>query len=137
MGTKTSDFKSLFHLFLLRNTFNPRGEEKLLPIHSFKRNQNDVFTTCKAIIKGLPSGLMHWTCALRQKPKINGFEKEKNMVVEGGTVSHFYSLVTCKCIDSMSLFRHNVWLALHLEQALNQQIWPHILKNIYLYCYLP
>ena len=31
--------------------------------------------------------------------------KNKNMAVEGGTVSHYYILVICKFIDFMSLFR--------------------------------
>ena len=34
------------------------------------------------------------------------------MVVEGGTVSHYYILVICKFIDMMSLFRHSVWFSL-------------------------
>ena len=29
---------------------------------------------CKAIITGLASGFLYWSCALRQKPKINGFD---------------------------------------------------------------
>ena len=32
--------------------------------------------------------------------------KNKNMAVEGGTVSHYYILVIRKFIDFMSLFRH-------------------------------
>ena len=32
--------------------------------------------------------------------------RNKSMVVEGGTVSHFYILVICNFIDFMPLFRH-------------------------------
>ena len=35
--------------------------------------------------------------------------KNKNMAVEGGTVSHYYILVIRSFIDFMLLFRHSVW----------------------------
>ena len=58
-----------------------RGPGELLPIHSLKRNPsernpNEVLTTCKAISKGLASGFVYWSYALRQKPWINGFERK-------------------------------------------------------------
>ena len=40
----------------------------------------------------------------------------KNMVVEGGTVSHCYILVIRKFIDFMSLFRHSVWFSFSVKQ---------------------
>ena len=43
------------------------GGGKLLPIHSLKWNPNNVLTTCKVISKGLASGFVYWSCALRQK----------------------------------------------------------------------
>ena len=43
------------------------GGAELLPIHSLKWNPNDVLTTCKAISKGLASGFVYRSCALRQK----------------------------------------------------------------------
>ena len=49
------------------------GWLKPLPIHSLKWNQNDVLTTCKVVIKGLASGIVYWSCALRYKhDSING-----------------------------------------------------------------
>ena len=40
------------------------------------------------------------------------------MVVEGGTVSHYYILVIRKFIDFMSLFRHSVvWLSFSVKQV--------------------
>ena len=42
--------------------------------------------------------------------------KNKNMAVEGGTVSHYYILVIRKFIDFMSLFRHSVWFSLSVKQ---------------------
>ena len=36
------------------------NQGKLFPIHSLKWNPNDVFTTCKAIIKGLEIGFVYW-----------------------------------------------------------------------------
>ena len=42
--------------------------------------------------------------------------KNKNMAVEGGTVSHYYILVIRKFIDFMSFFRHSVWLSFSFKQ---------------------
>ena len=42
--------------------------------------------------------------------------RNKNMAVEGGTVSHYYILVIRKFIDFMSLFRHSVWFSFSVEQ---------------------
>ena len=42
--------------------------------------------------------------------------KNKNMVVEGGTVSHYYILVIRKFIDFLSLFRHSVWFSFSVKQ---------------------
>ena len=65
--------------FLLRDTLHEArwGGGKLLPINSLKWNPNDVLTTCKAISKGLASGFVYWSCALSQKPLINGLEKKQ------------------------------------------------------------
>ena len=63
---------------------------ELLPINSLKWNPNDVLTTYKAISKGLASRFVYWSCALRQKPKINGFEKEQK---HGGRRQDCFSLL--------------------------------------------
>ena len=42
--------------------------------------------------------------------------RNKNMAVEGGTVSHYYILVIRKFIDFMSLFRHSVWFSFSVKQ---------------------
>ena len=42
--------------------------------------------------------------------------RNKNMAVEGGTVSHYYILVIQKFIDFMSLFRHSVWFDFSVKQ---------------------
>ena len=42
--------------------------------------------------------------------------ENKNMAVEGGTVSHCYILVIRKFIDFMSLFRHSVWFSFSVKQ---------------------
>ena len=42
--------------------------------------------------------------------------KNKNMAVEGGTVSHYYILVIRKFIDFMSLFIHSVWVSFSVKQ---------------------
>ena len=43
-------------------------------------------------------------------------KKNSNMVVEGGTVSHYYILVNRKFIYFMSLFRHSVWFSFSVKQ---------------------
>ena len=77
---------------------------------------NDVLTTCKAISKGLASGFVYCSCALRQKPEIMVLTKTNNMAVEGGTVSHYYIVVIRKFIDFMSPFRHSVWFSFSVKQ---------------------
>ena len=94
------------------------GGEKLLAIHSLKWFPNDVLTTCKAISKGLASGFVYWSCALRQNHRSTVLSKNKNMAVQGGTVSHYYSLVIRKFFDFMSLFRHSVWSSFSVKQFL-------------------
>ena len=42
--------------------------------------------------------------------------RNKNIAVEGGTVSHYYILVIRKFIDFMSLFRHSVWFSFSAKQ---------------------
>ena len=42
--------------------------------------------------------------------------RNKNMAVQGGTVSHYYILVIRKFIDFMSLFRHSVWFSFSVKQ---------------------
>ena len=42
--------------------------------------------------------------------------RNKNMAVQSGTVSHYCSLVICKFIDFMSLFRHSVWFSFSVKQ---------------------
>ena len=37
--------------------------------------------------------------------------RNKNIAVEGRTVTHYFILVIRKWIDSMSLFRHTVWFS--------------------------
>ena len=92
------------------------GGEKLLPIHSLKWNPNDVLTSCKAISKGLVSGFVYWSYALRQIHWSTVLRRNKSMAVEGGTVSHYYILVIRKFIDFMSLFRHSVWFSFSVKQ---------------------
>ena len=42
--------------------------------------------------------------------------RNKNVAVEGGTVSHYYTSVIRKFIDFMSLFRHSVWFSFSVKQ---------------------
>ena len=64
---------------------SPRSSKKLAMItlklgeaeatsHTFLLNEIRKIFSCKAIIMGLASGFLYWSCALRQKPKINGFD---------------------------------------------------------------
>ena len=42
--------------------------------HAFLLNEIRTMFSCKAIIMGLASGFLYWSCSLRQKSKINGFD---------------------------------------------------------------
>ena len=42
--------------------------------------------------------------------------RNKNMAVEGGTVSHYYVLIIRKFIDFILLFRHSVWFFFSVKQ---------------------
>ena len=108
-----------FFIFEILGDDLPRGRGGgggLLPIHSLKWNPNDVLTTWKAISKGLASGFVYGSCALRQHYTSTVLRKNKNTVVEGGTVSHYYILVIRKFIDFLSLFRHSVWFSFSVKQ---------------------
>ena len=63
------------------------------------------------IIIGLVSGFVYRSCAFRQKQRSTVLRRNKNMAVEGGSVSHYFILVIRKFIDFMSLFRHSVWFS--------------------------
>ena len=73
-----------------------------LYVSYYRWNPYNVPTTCKPTIKGLASRYVYWSCV--KKPKIDGFEKNKKMEIEGGTVSIEYILVIHKATDFMSLF---------------------------------
>ena len=85
---------------------DPFMKVKGLPIHSLHRK----LTTCKAIGKGLPADL----CS--DHAHYVTIDRNKNMAVEGWTVSHYYILVIREFIDFMSLFRHSVWLSFSVKQ---------------------
>ena len=64
----------------------------------------------------LPADLCtdHAHCVKNHRSTV--LRKNKNMAVEGGTVSHYYVLVIRKFIDFMSLFRHCVWFSFSVKQ---------------------
>ena len=70
----------------------------------------------KQSAKALPADLCtddaHYV-KIRRSTVLRG---NKNMVVEGGTVSHYYILVIREFIDFMSLFRHSVWFSFSVKQ---------------------
>ena len=51
---------------------------------------NEIQTT----FSQLDSRFVYWSCALRQNPRMSGFEKEQNMPFEGGTVLQYFIWVT-------------------------------------------
>ena len=70
----------------------------------------------KQSAKALPADLCtddaHYV-KIRRSTVLRG---NKNMVVEGGTVSHYYILVIREFIDFMLLFRHSVWFSFSVKQ---------------------
>ena len=82
----------------------------------YKRNPKDVLTTCKAISRVLPADLCTDHAHYVKNHRSTVLKRNKNMAVEGGTVSHYYILVIRKFIDFMSLFRHSVWFSFSVKQ---------------------
>ena len=70
----------------------------------------------KRLSKVLPADLStdHGHHIINQRSTVLG--RNKNMAVEGWTVSHCYSLEIRKFIGFMSLSRHSVWFAFSFKQ---------------------
>ena len=60
---------------------------------------NDVLTTWKRSARVLPADLCNDHAHYVKNHKSTVFRRNKNMAVEGGTVSHYYILVIRKFID--------------------------------------
>ena len=58
--------------------------------HSFKWNPDDVLTTCKAIVKGLDSGFVCWSCACAKKKKQALTVLRRNKIMAVDCFSLFY-----------------------------------------------
>ena len=70
----------------------------------------------KQLAKVLPAGLDTDHAHYVKIHRSTVLRRNKNMAVEGGTVSHYYILIIRKFIDFMSLFRHSVWFSFSVEQ---------------------
>ena len=91
----------------------PSGGGKLLPIHSLQAMFSQL---AKRSAKVLPADLCTDHAHYVKNHRSTVLRKNKNMAVEGGTVSHYYILVIRKFIDFMSLFRHSVWFSFSVKQ---------------------
>ena len=84
---------------------------------SWMKNPNDVLTLlAKWSAKVLPVDLCTDHAHYVKNHRSTVLGRNKNMVVQGGTVSHYYILVIRKFIDFISLFRHSVWFSFSLKQ---------------------
>ena len=92
------------------------GGGKLLPIHPLKWNPNDVPQLEKRSAKVLPANLCTDHAHYVKIHRSTVLRRNKNMAVEGGTVSHYYILIIRKFIDFMSLFIHSVWFSFPVKQ---------------------
>ena len=70
----------------------------------------------KPSARGLPADLCTDHAHYVKNHRSTVLRKNKNMAVEGGTVSHYYILVIRKFIDFMSLFIHSVWVSFSVKQ---------------------
>ena len=91
----------------------PSGGGKLLPIHSLQTMFSQL---AKRSARVLPADLCTDHAHYVKNHRSTVLRKNKNMAVEGGTVSHYYILVIRKFIDFMSLFRHSVWFSFSVKQ---------------------
>ena len=62
---------------------------------------------CVLIMRITSKSIDHWSTVLG---------RNKNMAVEGGTLSRYYILVICKFIDFMSLSRHSMWFSFSVKK---------------------
>ena len=95
-----------------------RGE--LLPIHSLELNEIQTMFSqlAKRSARVLPADLCTDHVHYVKIHRSTVLRRNKNMAVEGGTVSRYYILIIRKFIDFMSLFRHSIWFALSFFQSL-------------------
>ena len=91
----------------------PSGGGKLLPIHSLQTMFSQL---AKRSAKVLPADLCTDHAHYVKNHRSTVLRKNKNMAVEGGTVSHYYIVVIRKFIDFMSLFGHSVWFSFSVKQ---------------------
>ena len=91
------------------------GGGEILPIYSLKCNPHDESQLAKRSARVWPADLCTDHAHYVKNYGSTVLRKNKNMAVEGGTVSHYYILVIRKFIDFMSLFRHSVWFSFSVK----------------------
>ena len=91
----------------------PSGGGKLLPIHSLQTMFSQL---AKRSARVLPAHLCTDHAHYVKTHRSTVLRRNKNMAVDGGSVSHYYILVIRKFIDFMSLFRHSVWFSFSVKQ---------------------
>ena len=93
-----------------------QGGRSYLPYILLNEIQTMFSQRAKGSPRVLPADLCTDHAHYVKNPRSTVLRKNKNMTVEGGTVSHYYMLVIRKFIDFMSLFRCSVWFSFSVPQ---------------------
>ena len=120
---------SVLHLLALLSEFNVVSLLRSLPKSLFRGRGGSYFPyillneiqtmfsqLAKQSARVLPADLCTDHAHYVKNHRSTVLRKNKNMAVEGGTVSHYYIVVIRKFIDFMSLFRHSVWFSFSVKQ---------------------
>ena len=93
-----------------------RGGGSYFPYFLLNEIQTMFSQLAKRSARVLPADLCTDHAHYVKNQRSTGLRKNKNMAVDGGSVSHYYILVIRKFIDFMSLFRHSVWFSFSVKQ---------------------
>ena len=77
---------------------------------------NEISQLAKRSARVLPAHLCTDHAHYVKTHRSTVLRRNKNMAVDGGSVSHYYILVIRKFIDFMSLFRQSVWFSFSVKQ---------------------
>ena len=92
------------------------GEGSNFPYILLNEIQTMFSQLAKRSARVLPADLCTDHAHYVQNHRSTVLRRNKNMAVQGGTVSHYYILVIRKFIDFMSLLRQSVWFSVSVKQ---------------------
>ena len=110
------EVSAIFHILDIGRWFTPGGGGGNFPYILLNAFQTMFSQLAKRSARVLPADLCTDHAHYVKIHRSTVLRRNKNMAIEGGTVSHDYILVIRKFIDFMSLFRHSVWFSFSVKQ---------------------